>query len=73
MECYAPSPECVYDVCDSKAHDCKYSKDSCSADMCMSCRQMKSLVSLSSLLLLGQSLNREPAKISSLRAELKAV
>ncbi len=67
MECYAFASEPVCGVYDSKPHDCRYSRDACSAETCISCHQPKSSVALPSLLLLGKSSNREVVKVSCLR------
>ena len=63
MESYAFAPEPPErDVYDSKAHDYRCSRDSCSAETCISCYQPKSLVVLPSLLLLGKSPSRKVIK-----------
>jgi hypothetical protein len=67
-ESYAFAPESpVRDVHDSKPHGYRYSRDGCSAETCISCRQPKSLAFLASLLLLDKSRNRKAVKVSCLR------
>ena len=68
MNSYAFDPEPPgRDVHDSKPHDYRYSRDSCSAETCISCHRPKSLVVLASLLLLSKSPNRKVVKVGCLR------
>jgi len=67
MKSYAFDPEppdC--DVHDSKPHDYRYSRDSCSSETSISCHRPKSLIVLASLLLLSKPPNRKVVKVGGL-------
>ena len=72
-ESYAfASPEPLgRDEHDSNPHEYRYSRDACSAGICISYHYPKFLVLLPSLLLVSKSANRKVVKVSCLRLGLK--